>query len=87
MKTKPTIQKELGEMVWTDTTGETNSGFIYYGHPLGRSICAIKKTYDLSGKMFFRVFWDGFGLVESRDLDSLKKDIEQSVMVRRLRGV
>ena len=79
---KACVEKELDEMVWTDTTGG-NVSFIYYGHPLGRSVCAIKKTYDLSGKPFFRVFWDGFGLVQSRDLNTLKKDVEQLVRIKR----
>jgi len=85
---KTCIKRELSEMLWTD--GSTD--IYYYYHPTGsnRRIsikCAIKKISDLSGRVFFRVFWDGFGLVKSRDLDSLKKDVEQLVRVRRLRGV
>ena len=92
---KTCIEKELEEMLWTD--GSTN--IYYYYHPIPSikrpnfpfnytSIaCAIRKAYDLSGKAFFVVFWNDFGIVKSRDLDSLKRDVEQLVRIRRLQGV
>jgi|TARA_R100000687_G_C6290200_1_gene91039 hypothetical protein len=82
---KTCIEKELEEMLWTDGSAD----IYYYYHPMNRSsiACAIRKAYDLSGKAFFVVFWNDFGVVKSRDLDSLKRDVEQLVRIRRLQGV
>ena len=76
------LQIELDEMVWTD--GSTS--IYYYYHPISTSIaCAINKTHNLSGKPYYVVFWNGFGIVQSRDLDSLKKDVEQLVRIKKQR--
>ena len=45
--------------------------------------CAITKHHDLSGEPYYVVFWNGFGVVQSRDLDSLKKDVEQLVRIKK----
>jgi len=78
-----TLQKELDELVWTDGS----STYYYYYHPIStstRSIeCAITKRHDLSGEPYYVVFWNGFGVVQSRDLDSLKKDVEQLVRIKK----
>jgi hypothetical protein len=88
---KTCIKRELSEMLWTDGSADV----YYYCHPLPSierpnfpynytsTACAIKKTYDLSGKPYFVVFWDGFGIVQSRDLNTLKKDVEQLVRIKR----
>jgi len=81
-KRNKTMKKELDELVWTD------GNVYYYYHPISKSVeCAITKRHDLSGEPEYVVFWNGFGIVRSRDLDSLKKDVEQLVRIRRTRGI
>ena len=74
------LQIELDNLVWTDGS----STYYYYYHPISTSTeCAIKKTHDLSGEPYYVVSWNGFGMVQSRDLDSLKKDVEQLVRIKK----
>ena len=74
------LQIELDKLVWTDGS----STYYYYYHPINTSTeCAIKKHHDLSGEPYYVVFWNGFGVVQSRDLDSLKKDVEQLVRIKK----
>ena len=82
LKRNKTMKKESDELVWTD------DNVYYYWHPISKAVeCAITKHHDLSGEPEYVVFWNGFGIVRSRDLDSLKKDVEQLVRIKKGREI
>ena len=67
----------LNRMKWSDGSSTVH----YYYDPKDRygiPICAIREGFSpIRNKPIYCVFWRGWGIANSLDLDELKKDVEQ----------
>jgi len=70
-------QERLDRMAWTDGSTMVH----YYHDPKNKfslPVCAIKEGFSaIRNKPIYCVFWRGWGIANSLDLDELKKDVEQ----------